>query len=176
MHRTLQWRHNGHDGVSNNQSYDCLLNRLFRWRLKKTSKLRVTGLSEGNSPVTGEFPAQRPVTRKMFPFDDVIIFGSQVLIYTDREDTELLWIPSSPFNIPDGAVLAGQKANGDPLYLAMVLTPSGKTWRPGNYDPQKNCAEYGTVMGYRCNSPWKIAVLYNSEYNVNSREATRNTM
>ena len=25
---------------------------------KKTSKLRVTGLCEGNSPVTGEFPAQ----------------------------------------------------------------------------------------------------------------------
>ena len=26
---------------------------------KKTSKLRVTGLCEGNSPVTGEFPSQR---------------------------------------------------------------------------------------------------------------------
>ena len=38
---------------------DCLLNRLFRWRSKKTSKLRFTGLCAGNSPVTGEFPAQR---------------------------------------------------------------------------------------------------------------------
>ena len=28
-------------------------------RSKKTSKLRVTGLCEGNSPVTGEFPAQK---------------------------------------------------------------------------------------------------------------------
>ena len=27
--------------------------------LKKTSKLRVTGLCAGNSPVAGEFPAQR---------------------------------------------------------------------------------------------------------------------
>ena len=36
-----------------------LLNRVFRRRSKKTSKLRVTGLCEGNSPVTGEFPAQR---------------------------------------------------------------------------------------------------------------------
>ena len=26
---------------------------------KKTSKLRITGLCEGNLPVTGEFPAQR---------------------------------------------------------------------------------------------------------------------
>ena len=32
-------------------------NRLFRRRAKKTSKLRVTGLCAGNSPVTGEFPA-----------------------------------------------------------------------------------------------------------------------
>ena len=50
------------------------LNRLFRCRSKKTSKIRVTGLCEGNSPVTGEFCSQRtrPVTLKMFPFDDVI--------------------------------------------------------------------------------------------------------
>ena len=31
---------------------------LFRRESKKTSKLRVTGLCAGNSPVTGEFPAQ----------------------------------------------------------------------------------------------------------------------
>ena len=31
---------------------------LFRRRSKKTSKLRVAGLCEGNSPGTGEFPAQ----------------------------------------------------------------------------------------------------------------------
>ena len=57
---TLHWRHNGCNGVSNHQThdYDCLLNRLFRRRSKKTSKLRVTGLCAGNSPVTGEFPAQ----------------------------------------------------------------------------------------------------------------------
>ena len=32
---------------------------LFRSRSKKTSKLRATGLCEGNSPVTDKFPAQR---------------------------------------------------------------------------------------------------------------------
>ena len=52
----LQWRHNGRDSVSNHQPHDCLLNRLFRRRSKKTSKLRVTGLFAGNSP--GEFLAQ----------------------------------------------------------------------------------------------------------------------
>ena len=56
--RPLHWRHNDHDGVSNHQPHGCLLNRLFRRRSKKTSKLRVTGLCAGNSPGTGEFPAQ----------------------------------------------------------------------------------------------------------------------
>ena len=61
LHNTmaLQWRHNERDGVPNHQPRDCLLNRLFRRRSKKTSKLRVTGLCTGNSPMTGEFPAQR---------------------------------------------------------------------------------------------------------------------
>ena len=53
----LQWRHNGYDDVSNHRRLHCLLNRLLR--SKKTSKLHVTGLCEGNSPVTDEFPARR---------------------------------------------------------------------------------------------------------------------
>ena len=40
---------------------------------KKISKLRVTGLCEGNSPVTGEFPAQKASNAEKFPFDDVIM-------------------------------------------------------------------------------------------------------
>ena len=75
---TLQWRHNGCDSVSNYQPRDCFLNRLFRHRSKKTSKLRVTSICAGNSPETGEFPLQMAsnawlVTQKMFPFDDVIM-------------------------------------------------------------------------------------------------------
>ena len=56
---SLQWCHYELDDVSSHQSHDCLLNRYFRRRSKKTPKIRVTGLCEGNSPVTGEFPAQR---------------------------------------------------------------------------------------------------------------------
>ena len=59
MGLSLQWRRNGRDGVSNHQPHHCLFNSSFRRRSKKTSKLRVTGLCAGNSPVTGEFPAQR---------------------------------------------------------------------------------------------------------------------
>ena len=56
---SLQWRHNEHDGVSNHQPHNCLLNCLFRRGPNKTSKLRVTGLCAGNSPGTGEFSTQR---------------------------------------------------------------------------------------------------------------------
>ena len=55
---SLRWRHNGRDSVSNHQPHHCLPNRLFRPRSKKTLKLRITGLCVGNSPGTGEFPAQ----------------------------------------------------------------------------------------------------------------------
>ena len=70
---SLHWRHNDHVGVSNHQPRGPLLNRLFRRRWKKTSKLRVTGLCAGNSPGPVNSPHKGPVTRKMFPFDDVIM-------------------------------------------------------------------------------------------------------
>ena len=63
---TLQWRHNEPDGISNHQPRDCLLKRLFRRRSKKTSKLCVTVLCVGNSPVTGEFPAQMASNAEFF--------------------------------------------------------------------------------------------------------------
>ena len=70
---SLQWRHNGCDGVSNKQRIDFLLSCLFMHRSKKTSKLRVTGLCEGNSPGPVKSPHKSPVTRKIYPFDDIIL-------------------------------------------------------------------------------------------------------
>ena len=63
---TLQWHHNERDCISNHQPHDCLLRRIST----KTSKLRVTGLCAGNSPVNS--PHKGTVTRKMFPLDDAI--------------------------------------------------------------------------------------------------------
>ena len=54
----LMWWHNQRNGVSNHRRIYCLRSSLFRRRSKKTSKLRVTGLCDGNSPVTVEFLAQ----------------------------------------------------------------------------------------------------------------------
>ena len=55
----LLWRYNEREDVPNHLRLNCLLNRSFRRRSKKTSKLRVTGLCEGNLSGTSEFPAQR---------------------------------------------------------------------------------------------------------------------
>ena len=51
----LQWCHNECHGISNHRHLDCLLNCSFRCRSKKTSKLHITNLCAGNSPVIGEF-------------------------------------------------------------------------------------------------------------------------
>ena len=76
---TLQWRHNEHNGVSNHQCLECLLNRLFRRRSKISSKLCVIGLCEGNPPVDSLHKG--PVTREMFPFVYVIMISWQNAIF-----------------------------------------------------------------------------------------------
>ena len=56
---SLQWRHNEYNGVKITGLTIVYSTVFSRRRSKKTSKLRVTGLCVGNSPVTGEFPTQR---------------------------------------------------------------------------------------------------------------------
>ena len=50
---------NNLDGIFNHWCLHCFLNHLFSCRSKKTSKLCVTGICEGNPLVTGGFPSQR---------------------------------------------------------------------------------------------------------------------
>ena len=67
---TQQLRHNQRDGVSNHQRIDCLPKRLFRRRSKKTSKFCVIYFARG---IHRWSMHKGPVTRKMFPFDNVIM-------------------------------------------------------------------------------------------------------
>ena len=71
---SLWWRHNERDCVSNHQPDDCLLNRLFRRRSKNSSASLAFVGGIHRSPVNS--PHNRPVTRKKFPFDDVIMIPS----------------------------------------------------------------------------------------------------
>ena len=62
--RSLQWRPNECNDVSNHRRLDGLLSHLFRRRSKKSSKLRVTfsvllAFLCGEPPVTDGFPSQR---------------------------------------------------------------------------------------------------------------------
>ena len=69
---TLLWRHNGHDGVSNHQPHECLLNhRGADQRKHRSSELLAFVGGIHRRPVNS--PHNWPVTRKMFPFDDVIM-------------------------------------------------------------------------------------------------------
>ena len=77
----LQWRHNERGGVSNHQRLDCSLNRLIKENIKAP---RYWPLYVWNSPVTSEFSAHwGPVTRKMLPFDDVIMFVMHIQIHSN---------------------------------------------------------------------------------------------
>ena len=70
---SLQWRHNERGGVSNHQPHDCLLN--IYWgadQRKYQSSASLPFLKEiHRRPVNS--PHKGTVTRKMFPFDDVIV-------------------------------------------------------------------------------------------------------
>ena len=57
-----------YNNVINHQPHHCLLRRLFGSRSKKTSKLRVTGLCAGNSPVTGHKIYLKMSSGKWRPF------------------------------------------------------------------------------------------------------------
>ena len=85
IYTSLQWRHNERDGFSNHRRLYCLLNRLSRRRSRKTSNFRVIGLCEGNPPVTGGCPHKGSVTRKMFPFDGVVMHSCCALFFVVTE-------------------------------------------------------------------------------------------
>ena len=114
----LQWRHKERDGVSNHKLPDCLLNCLFRRRSKKTPKLRVPGLCAGNSPVTGEFSAHKgPVTRKMFPFDDVIMSWCwNIPEKRGRHHTWNIAISTKCYSLP-GCIQSCQDDNFDEIFV-----------------------------------------------------------
>ena len=123
-HFSLEWRNNGRDGVSNHRGLNGLLNRLFRRRSKKTSKLCVTGLCEGNSPVTGEFPSQRANNADFFPIDDVIMYDGHGDMFVVPQGTNIctciyflnlkpnpLYIYNAIFISTTAIVLNGKKIN-----------------------------------------------------------------
>ena len=68
----LYGRHNGRDGVSNHQHHNCLLKCFFRRRSRKHQSSASLAFVWGIRRWPVNSPHKWPVTRKMFPFDDVV--------------------------------------------------------------------------------------------------------
>ena len=74
--KSLKWRLNERDDVSNHQPHDCMLKLLFRRRSKKTSRSASLAFVGGIHRWPVNSALKGPGTRKMFPFDDVIMYSS----------------------------------------------------------------------------------------------------
>ena len=145
---SLQWRHNERDGVSSHQPHDCLINDLFRHRWKRASKLHVTGLCEGNSPVTGKFPAQRASNA-----ENVVIWWRHHIIPSFPELTLFLFVlcgwhfrhDSYPWSC--WIVLRKEEGIFFQLPIQMWLEPHTSMW----------CSNSSTVHFYEVKGGWVTA-------------------
>ena len=128
---SLQWRHGKHDGVKKTQSHDCSLSRWFRRRPKKTSKLHVTGLCQGNSTVTGVFPVQRA---------------------SNAENVFIWWRHHAISKAIDGSYL---KSNGAKI---PIPTPSWVSHGELGYFQLKHCDKYKIFLALAW--PWSFKWMY----------------
>ena len=163
---TLQWRHNKHDGISNHQRFNCLLNHLFKRRSKKTSKLRVTGLCEGNPLVTGGFPSQRASNAENVSIwwrHRVIICGfmveSTIMANTDRGANEPL---SHYCNVIMGAMTSQITS------LTIVYSTVHSCTDQRKHQSSASLAFAGGFHGWPVNSPhkWPVTQKMFSFYDV----------
>ena len=125
----------GGDSVSNHQPHDCLLNRSFRCRSKRTSKLRVTGLCAGNSPGTGEFPAQMASYT-----ENVSIWWRHHDIKSSNTDSIVSW-PDGQYDMVNKTSLTLQK--GIQCYtvgVGVAIVP----WQLTHWDRNKMAAIFQT--------------------------------
>ena len=130
----LQWRHNEPDSVPNHQPYGCLFNCLFKRRSKKTPKLRVTGLCAGNSPGTGEFPAQMASNA-----EDVSIWW--------RHHAHVLW-DGIPDSVAMGSIVRFPRRQSNNLQWYWL------NW-PVSYQPHPCKTQCKTCTGMEKSSLWR---------------------
>ena len=139
--------------LSNHQPHDCLLNRLFGRRSMKTSMFRVTGLCAGNSPGTGEFPAQMasdtenvsiwwrlhdsPLCNNHYASQSwnryrTLHLSPQRVALSTMATEDCLTVPSTPPTTPTTSTNAWVISSGHPA----PTLPSGSTasmWSPPSY-------------------------------------------
>ena len=146
---SLQWRHNARDGISNHRGLDSLLLRLFRRRSSKTPKLRVTGLSEGNPPVTGGFPPQRASNA-----ENVHIW------WRHHTMLKLIWWLAHVFMCIWGILRLRDKSSIWRLSVKKLKVSNSRRWHQNNHNPLKFGKRFGKKMtSAKFHRDWEI---YNS--------------
>ena len=138
---SIQWRYNKRYWVSNHQRLDCF-KRLFRRCSKKTSKPCVTGLCEGNSPVTGEFPTERASNAEMFLFDDVImvhtgiqsLFTSSIQFHFDGEGSIGLVVKECPHIWPAWYIARADSRFALSQWETKLLCNNASYWLSANLE------------------------------------------
>ena len=93
----VKWCHNERDYASNHQPHYCLLKRLSGRRSKKTSK-------RGIHRRLVKSPHKGPVTRKMFPFDDVIMVMEICTEHTSDLVIILCFVQDSKTGLPSNKI------------------------------------------------------------------------
>ena len=87
----LQWRYNERDGVSNHRRLDCLFNGLFSAHKRKHQCSASLAFVRGIHRWPVNSPHKGPVTRKMFPFDDVFMLMTSSCVFDLWWETTSIW-------------------------------------------------------------------------------------
>ena len=77
---SLQWRHNGRNGVSDYQPHDFCLTVYSGADQRKHQSTASLALVRGIHRWRKNSPQKGPVTLTMFPFDDVIMTGKFIIV------------------------------------------------------------------------------------------------
>ena len=81
----LRWRHNERDGISNHRCLDCLLYRLFRRSSQKYQSSASLAFERAIQRWPVDSPHKGLATRKMFPFENVIMAWPQIPSWTNAD-------------------------------------------------------------------------------------------
>ena len=108
------------------QALHCLSVHLLWWRHQMETFYALLALCEGNSPVTGEFPSQRPVTRSFDVFFDLCL-NKQLSKPSRRWWFQMplhsLWCHcNASVHSAFTTILQHLIFNGSPSYLMQLLT------------------------------------------------------
>ena len=79
-------------------------------------------------------------------------------MYDNIPETELVWVKGKPGHVPQGAVVAGQRSNGDLLYVAKANDEAG------HYDAGRDCVEYYRANCGTCFTSYWILTREHSGY------------